>query len=139
MSGERLQASGGGQVHEGVYDGDGIAGWHPVCGSAQARRWFRTDLAATCPACLNRPTPWTVAQVLAAVDDIADHLEREQDEEDLFDRVERAVARLRALRGDSTGQTEPVARMWEAARLYGAVNTDQCDGCGLPESNCACG
>jgi hypothetical protein len=143
VTGEALQAGGGGHVHIGGYDIGGRAGWTPVCGDTSARRWFRTGLDIDCPACLHRPTPWTVAVLLDVVDDIADELEREQDEQDLFDRVEQAIERLRLLRGQSTGETDPVARMRAAARMYGPtvppVNTDECEGCGLPESNCACG
>lgn len=143
----QLQAGGGGYVHAGGYEISGRAGWSPACGDTRARRWFRVGLDVTCPACLHRPTPWTVGILLDAVDDIADELERAgtgaEEGDSMFVPAERAVARLRALRGDSTGETDLVARMQAAVRLYGPtappVNTDECEGCGLPESNCACG
>lgn len=140
---EPLQAGGGGLVHLGDYEANGRAGWAPRCGATEARRWFRVNMEVTCTACLGQPIPWTMTMLLDAVDDIADELEREQDEADLFDRVETAIERLRALRGQSTGETDPAARMRAVARIYGVaqppVNTDECEGCGLPESNCACG
>lgn len=116
---EYVVAGGGGPVHIGHYEQDGRAGWTPVCGDTRARRWFRSVQPVTCPRCLALPSPWTAAMVLDVVDDIADYLEREQDDEDLFDRVESAVARLRALRGDSTGETDPAARLRAVARIYG--------------------
>lgn len=138
---EPLQAGSGGPVHLGDYETDGRAGWTPRCGAGGDHRWFRVNMPVTCPLCLGEPVPWTVTMVLDAVDDIADELEREQDEADLFDRVETAIERLRLLRGQATGETDPVARMRAVARIYGgpAANTDPCEGCGLPESNCGCG
>jgi hypothetical protein len=121
---EHLQASGGGRVHLGGYEVNDRAGWTPVCGDTTARRWFRTGFDADCPACLGFATPWTVAMVLDAVDDIADELEREQDtDEALFNTVQMAIIKLRALRGDSTGETDPVARMRASARLYGGKSS----------------
>jgi hypothetical protein len=116
---EHVVAGGGGLTHLGQYEADGRAGWTPACGEDRAARWFRSAQPIDCPRCLGLPVPWTAAMVLDAVDNIADHLEREQDEEDLFDRVEAAVARLRALRGDSTGETDPAARLRAITRLYG--------------------
>jgi hypothetical protein len=123
VNGEALQAGGGGYVHIGGYDIDGRAGWTPVCGDTTARRWFRTDLDITCPACLQQPKPWTVTMVLDAVDNIADELERAgtgaEEGDSMFGPADRAVTRLRDLRGDSTGETDPVARMQAVARIYG--------------------
>jgi hypothetical protein len=121
--GEALQAGGGGRVHVGGYEIDGRAGWTPVCGDASARRWFRVGLDVNCPACLRQPRPWTMAMLLDTVDDIADELERAgtgaEEGDSMFGPADRAVARLRALRGDSTGETDPVARMQAVARIYG--------------------
>lgn len=117
---EHVVAGSGGSTHIGQYEADGRAGWTPACGEDRAALWFRSAQPVDCPRCLALPVPWTAAMVLDAVDDIADELEREQDEMDLFDRVERAVERLRLLRGQSTGETDPVARMRAVARIYGA-------------------
>jgi hypothetical protein len=116
---EHVVAGGGGYVHVGQYEADGLAGWTPACGDTRARRWFRSAQPLTCPRCLGLPKPWTAAMVLDAVDDVADELEREQDEMDLFDRVEQAIERLRLLRGQSTGETDPAARLRAIARIYG--------------------
>lgn len=141
---EHVVAGGGGYVHIGQYEADGRAGWTPVCGDDRARRWFRSAQPVTCPRCLELPKPWTVPMLLDAVDDIADELERAgtgaEEGDSMYDPAERAVNRLRALRGQATGEIDPAARMRAVARLYGPpVNTDECEGCGLPESNCACG
>ena len=108
-------------MHSGGYEIDGRAGWTPICGDTSARRWFRVGLDITCPRCLGQPVPWTVALVLDAVDDIADGLERAiSSTATNWNEVEGAVVRLRALRGQATGETDPVARMQAAVRLYGA-------------------
>lgn len=120
---EHVVAGSGGEVHVGQYEADGLAGWTPACGDTRARRWFRSGQPITCPRCLGLPRPWTAAMVLNVVDDIADELEREYDAHDIgesmFGAVDRAITRLRALRGDSTGETDPAARMRAIARLYG--------------------
>lgn len=138
---EPLQAGGGGPVHLGEYESNGRAGWSPICGATDARRWFRVNMEVTCPTCLGQPIPWTETMILDAVDDVADRLERAIGSTATdWNEVEAAVVRLRALRGQATGETDPVARMRAVARLYGPKpNTDECKGCGLPESNCACG
>ena len=142
---DALQAATGGPVHLGEYEAKNRAGWSPICGDTAVSRWFRVNMAVTCPACLGQTMPWTMTMVLDAVDDIADELERAtsnaEEGDGLFDPVERALTRLRALRGQSTGETDPVARMRAVVQLYGGgpPNIDQCKGCGFPESNCACG
>lgn len=142
MVSQPLQAASGGPVHLGAYEAKNRAGWSPVCGQTGVGRWFRVNMTVTCPGCLGQAIPWTMTMVLDAVDNVADALERAiSGTATDWNEVEGAVVRLRALRGQATGETDPVVRMRAVAQLYGAAksNTDECEGCGLPESNCACG
>lgn len=98
----------GGKVHIGVYDGD-TAGWHPQCG-ADGGRWFGCELAVTCLSCAagirpgrKLPGHLYIDDVLNVVEDIADELDRDLDDEnrDRQALIEDAVRRLRALRGQA--------------------------------------